>query len=298
MATDKLVAMTIFRRVAELGSFTRAADDLEITAATVSKHIAFLERDLDTRLINRTTRRMSLTDAGLAFLKRTQALLDELEDAELEARGFQAEPRGTIRLNVPMSFGLTHITEAIDSFLRAYPEIDIDLQLSDRMVDLVEQGVDIAIRVRSSLADSSLLARPLRKSRNIVCASPGYLERVPEIKAPSDLAQHNCLTFSLHDRPRVWELGGQEVLVRGNYRTDSSLAIRQSLLRGAGVGLVPRFLVHEDIEKGALVPLLPDFPPKPYSVFALFPPGRNQPTKVRLLLDHLDRYLGEKPYWE
>ena len=147
MATDKLVAMTIFRRVAELGSFTRAADDLEITAATVSKHIAFLERDLDTRLINRTTRRMSLTDAGLAFLKRTQALLDELEDAELEARGFQAEPRGTIRLNVPMSFGLTHITEAIDSFLRAYPEIDIDLQLSDRMVDLVEQGVDIAIRV-------------------------------------------------------------------------------------------------------------------------------------------------------
>ncbi|MDX1559795.1 MAG: LysR family transcriptional regulator [Marinobacter sp.] len=298
MATDKLVAMNIFRRVAELGSFTRAADDLEITAATVSKHIAFLERDLDTKLINRTTRRMSLTDAGFAFLKRTQALLDELEDAELEARGFQAEPRGTIRLNVPMSFGLTHITEAVDSFLDLYPEIDIDLQLSDRMVDLVEQGVDIAIRVRSSLADSSLLARPLRKSRNIVCASPGYLEGVPEIKAPSDLAQHNCLTFSLHDRPRVWELGDQEVLVSGNYRTDSSLAIRQSLLRGAGVGLLPRFLVQGDIEKGALIPLLPNFPPQPYTVFALFPPGRKQPTKVRLLLDHLDQHLGEKPYWE
>ncbi len=152
MATDKLVAMNIFRRVAELGSFTRAADDLDITAATVSKHIAFLERDLDTRLINRTTRRMNLTGAGLAFLQRTQALLDDLEEAELEARGLQAEPRGTIRLNVPMSFGLTHITEAIDSFLLDYPEIDIDLQLSDRMVDLVEQGVDIAIRVRSSLA--------------------------------------------------------------------------------------------------------------------------------------------------
>ena len=298
MATDKLVAMTIFRRVAELGSFTRAADDLEITAATVSKHIAFLERDLDTRLINRTTRRMNLTDAGLAFLKRTQSLLDELEDAELEARGFQAEPRGTIRLNVPMSFGLTHITEAIDSFLRDYPEIDIDLQLSDRMVDLVEQGVDIAIRVRSSLADSSLMARPLRTSRNIVCASPGYLEGAPEIHFPEDLTQHNCLTFSLHDRPRVWELGDREVRVSGNYRTDSSLAIRQSLLRGAGVGLLPRFLVQGDIEKGALIPLLPEFPPKPYTVFALFPPGRKQPTKVRLLLDHLDQYLGEKPYWE
>lgn len=298
MATDKLVAMNIFRRVAELGSFTRAADDLEITAATVSKHIAFLERALDTRLINRTTRRMNLTDAGLAFLKRTQSLLDELEDAELEARGFQAEPRGTIRLNVPMSFGLTHITEAIDSFLREYPEIDIDLQLSDRMVDLVEQGVDIAIRVRSSLADSSLMARPLRTSRNIVCASPGYLKSAPEIHGPEDLTQHNCLTFSLHDRPRVWELGDREVRVSGNYRTDSSLAIRQSLLRGAGVGFLPRFLVQGDIEKGALIPLLPDFPPKPYTVFALFPPGRKQPTKVRLLIDHLDQHLGEKPYWE
>ena len=170
MATDKLVAMNIFRRVAELGSFTRAADDLEITAATVSKHIS----------------------------------------------------------------------EAIDSFLNRFPEIDIDLQLSDRMVDLVEQGVDIAIRIRSSLADSSLMARPLRTSRNIVCASPRYLESAPEIRGPEDLTQHNCLTFSLHDRPRVWELGDREVRVSGNYRTDSSLAIRQSLLRGAGVGFLPR----------------------------------------------------------
>ncbi|AKV95398.1 MAG TPA: LysR family transcriptional regulator [Marinobacter adhaerens] len=298
MATDKLVAMKIFRRVAELGSFTRAADDLDITAATVSKHIAFLERDLDTRLINRTTRRMNLTGAGLAFLQRTQALLDDLEEAELEARGLQAEPRGTIRLNVPMSFGLTHITEAIDSFLRLYPDIDVDLQLTDRMVDLVEQGVDIAIRVRSSLADSTLMARPLRTSRNIVCASPAYLENAPEVHVPNDLAGHNCLTFSLHDRPRVWELGDQEVMVSGNYRTDSSLAIRQSLLRGTGIGFLPRFLVQGDIEKGVLVPLLTNFPPKPYTVFALFPPGRKQPTKVRLLLDHLDQHLGEKPYWE
>ncbi|WP_226610531.1 LysR family transcriptional regulator [Marinobacter nauticus] len=298
MATDKLVAMNIFRRVAELGSFTRAADHLDITAATVSKHIAFLERDLDTRLINRTTRRMSLTDAGLAFLKRTQALLDDLEDAELEARGFQAEPRGLIRLNVPMSFGLTHITGAIDSFLARYPDIEIDLQLSDRMVDLVEQGVDMAIRIRSTLADSSLLAKPLRQSRNIVCAAPGYLEHSPAIHAPADLAEQNCLMFNLHDRPRVWALGDEEVVVSGNYRTDSSLAIRQSLLNGAGVGLVPRFLVQQDLDNGALVALLPEYPPQSYTVFALFPPGRKQATKVRLLLEHIDQHLGDKPYWE
>ncbi|PHQ27140.1 LysR family transcriptional regulator [Marinobacter guineae] len=298
MATDKLVAMKVFRRVAELGSFTQAADDLDITAATVSKHIAFLERDIDTRLINRTTRRMHLTDAGLAFLERTQALLDGLEDAELEARGIQSEPRGTIRINVPMSFGLTHITEAIDSFLMRYPEIDVDLQLSDRMVDLVEQGVDIAIRVRSLLADSSLLARPLRTSRNIVCAAPQYLDNAPPIESPADLAAHNCLTYTLHEKPRVWALGDEEVVVSGNFRTDSSLAMRRSLLNGLGIGFLPRFLVQPDIESGALTPVLDDFPPKPYTVFALFPPGRKQPAKVKLLVDHLDAHLGDRPYWE
>ncbi|AQU81623.1 LysR family transcriptional regulator [Halomonas sp. 'Soap Lake  len=298
MATDKLVSMRIFRRVSELGSFTKAADDLDITAATVSKHIAFLERDIDTRLINRTTRRMSLTDAGRGFLKRIQALLDELDDAELEARGAQAEPRGTIRVNVPMTFGVTHIAEAIDSFLNRYPEIDIELQLSDRMIDLVEHGVDIAIRVRAALSDSSLMARPLRKSRNIVCASPQYLGHAPEIRTPADLARHNCLMFTLHDRPKVWELGGEEVVVNGNLRVDSSLAIRQSVLRGMGIGLLPRFLVQPDIENGSLIPLLQDFPPKDYTVYALFPPGRKQPMKVRMLLDHLDQYLGDRPYWE
>lgn len=298
MATDKLAAMKIFRRVAELGSFTRAADDFGFTAATVSKHIAFLEQDLGTRLINRTTRRMNLTDAGLAFLKRAQTLLDDLEEAELEARGFHAEPRGTIRLNVPMSFGLTHITGAIDSFLDRYPLIDIDLQLTDRMIDLVEQGVDISIRVRSELSDSSLRAKPLRKSRNIVCASPDYLANTPEIHSPGDLARHNCLRYTLHDRPGIWELGDEHVTVSGNYRTDSSLSIRQSLLRGLGVGLLPRFLVQEDIESGTLIPLLEDYPPKGYTIFAVFPPGRMQSTKVRMLVEHLEQYLGDKPYWE
>ncbi|KEF32694.1 Transcriptional regulator [Marinobacter nitratireducens] len=297
MATDKLVAMRIFRRVAELGSFTRAADDLEITAATVSKHIAYLERDLETRLINRTTRRMNLTDAGLAFLKRTQALLDDLEDAELEARGFQAEPKGTIRINVPMSFGLTHITDSIDGFLARYPSINIDLQLNDRMVDLVEQGVDMAIRVRTRLPDSTLMAKPLRQTRNVVCASPDYLRNRSPIREPSDLNEHNCLTFSLHDRPRVWELGDEEVMVSGNYRTDSSLAIRQSLLKGLGVGYVPGFLVQQDIESGALVRLLEQYPPRPYTIFAIFPPGRKPPTKVRLFVEHLNQHLGERPYW-
>ncbi|MDO6422452.1 LysR family transcriptional regulator [Saccharophagus degradans] len=298
MATDKLIAMKIFRRVAELKSFTLAADDLDITPATASKHIAFLERALDTRLIHRTTRRLHLSDAGLAFLKRTQALLDDLEEAELEARDFQTHPKGTIRLNVPMSFGLTHLTKAIDSFLRRYPDIDIDLQFSDRLVDLVEKGVDIAIRIRHSLADSSLQVRALKQSRNVVCAAPAYLAHAPLIRSPADLVHHNCLLYTLHDRPKVWALGNQEVIVGGNFRTDSSLAIRQILMAGAGVGFLPRFLVEKDFENDLLTPLLADYPAKPYTVFALFPPGRKQPAKVRLLVAHIEEHLNQKSFWE
>lgn len=298
MATDKLNAMRIFRRVAELGSFTKAADDLNITAATVSKHIAYLEQSLNTRLIHRTTRRMHLTDTGRVFLQRTRNLLDDLEDAELQVRGLHTEARGRIRINAPMSFGLTHITDAIDRFLARYPDIEIDLQLNDHLVDLVEQGVDIAIRVRSKLSDSSLIAKPLRQSRSIVCAAPAYLETAAALDTPEDLCKHNCLLFSLHDKPHIWTLADKEFRVRGNYRADSSLALRKSLLRGLGVGLIPRFLVEEDIEEKRLQPVLEEFPSAAYTVYAIFPPGRKQPAKVKLFLEHLDTSLGNRPYWE
>lgn len=298
MATDKLNAMRVFRRVAELSSFTKAADDLDITAATVSKHIAFLERHLGTRLIHRTTRRMHLTDAGLNFLVRTQAILDDMEEAELEAKGFQASPKGRIRVNAPMSFGLTHISNAIDAFLTQFPEIEIDLQLNDHVIDLVEKGVDVAIRIRSQLPDSNLVAKPLRHSRNVVCASPSYLSGKPEISQPADLVEHKCLLYSLHDKPNVWTLGGQDVQVSGSYKADSSLALRTSVLNGLGIGFIPRFLVHEDIEEKTLIPLLEAFPPKPYTVYAVFPPGRSQPSKVKLFIEHLDTHLSQQAYWE
>lgn len=298
MATDKLKAIRVFRRVAELGSFTKAAEDLGITAATVSKHIAYLEGDLEARLINRTTRRMHLTDTGLNFLSRAQSILDDLEDAEMAVKGLQAAPQGRIRINAPMSFGLTHLTEAIDSFLNQYPQIEVDLQLNDHVVDLVEQGVDVAIRIRSHLSDSSLIAKPLRSSRNVICASPRYLEAWPAITKPSDLTAHNCLLYTLHDKPTIWQLGGEEIQVSGRYKADSSLALKASILTGLGVGFVPRFLVQSEIEQQLLVPLLEDFPAKTYTIFAIFPPGRKQPGKVKLLIEHLNKHLGNQPYWD
>lgn len=298
MATDKLAAMKVFQRVAELGSFTRAAEDLGITAATVSKHIAFLEQSIEVHLINRTTRRMSLTDAGCVFLRRIRMLLSNLEEVELEVRGLEKEPQGTIRLNVPMSLGIAHISDAIDGFLQSYPDIEVDLQLNDRMIDLVEQGVDVAIRVRRALADSTLRARPLLQARNVICASPEYLIKHEDVCVPSDLVGHNCLTYSFHEQPNVWILGGSEVLVSGNYRADSSLAIRQSVLKGVGIGFLPWFLVSEDIEKGSLIPLLLDYPAESYTIFALLPPGRRKSIKVGMLVDYLADYFSKKSCWD
>lgn len=293
MAGDRFMAMTVFRRVAEVASFTRAAQDLGLTSATVSKHVAFLEQHVGARLISRTTRRMSLTEAGEHFLLRVQYLLDELEEAENEVKGLNLKPKGKIRINAPMSFGLSKLPPAMDAFLNRYPETEIDLQLNDRLVDLVQQGVDVAIRIRESLPDSSLIARPLATTRSVLCAAPTYLEKAPAIEAPTDLAQHNCLLYSLHDTPDVWQIGEHRIKVSGNYRVDNSLVIRESLLAAQGVALLPSFMVDDDIHQGRLKALLQQHPSKRYTIFAMLPNGRQQTRKLRLLLEHLAFYLSE-----
>ena len=298
MASDKLQAMRIFRRVAELGSFTAAADDLNMVPASVSKHIAFLEDQMGTRLIHRTTRRMHLSDAGLHYLNSVRRILDDLDESENRVRGIDASPVGKIRLNAPMSFGLMHLPPIIDSFLARYPDIEIDLQLSDRIVDLVEQGVDLALRIRRHLPDSSLTARRICATQRVVCASPEYLARHGTPTIPKELTNHRCLTYTLSDSPDRWQLGDQDVEVRGNLRVDSSLAIKQSLLNHQGISLIPTFLVYEELRSGALKTLLADFPPSGHFLYAVFPPGQQKPDRIRILLEHLIESFGTPPYWD
>ena len=298
MASDKLQAMRVFRRVAELGSFSAAADDLNMTPATVSKHIAFLEYNVGTRLIHRTTRRMHLSDAGTYYLSNLRRMLDELDDVESQVRGLDASPRGRIRINAPMSFGLMHLPSVIDSFLATYPDIEIDLQLNDHVVDLVEQGVDLALRIRDQLADSSMPARQLCATHRVVCASPQYLEKHGTPQHPDDLMQHNCLVYSRQLSPNSWQLGEHQVVVNGQYSVDSSLAIRESVLNGQGITLTPTFLVFEDLRAGRLRGILTEYPPSGHHLFAVFPPGRRRPDRVRLFLEHLMDAFGSPPYWD
>jgi len=298
MATDRIQAMRIFRRVAELGSFSAAANDLDMTPATVSKHIAHLEHHLGTRLIHRTTRRMHLSDSGQLYLDNVQRLLDDLDETELKIRGLDASPKGKLRINAPMSFGLTHLCHVVDDFRNTYPDMDIDLQLTDYVVDLVEQGVDIAIRVRNELPDSSLKARVLWQTYSTVCASPSYLDKHGWPQHPVDLQNHNCLVFSLSSSPTVWQLGSHRINIPDHYRINNSLAIRKSLLNHQGIALIPSFLVHEELRNGSLVSLLSDFPPNGHCVYAVFPPGRQTPRKARLFIEHLEAWIGTPPCWE
>lgn len=298
MAADKLQAMQTFRRVAELGSFTAAADDLGLTPATISKQIAFLEEDLGTRLIHRTTRRMHLSDTGQEYFERVCQLLDALQETESAVKGLDANPKGRLRINAPMSFGLTHLNTMIDRFQQQYPDVEVDLQLNDSVVDLVAEGVDLAIRIRQTLEDSSLTARALCEVGRTLCAAPAYLESAGVPEKPADLQHHRCLIYSLSSSPDLWALGQEQVRVSGAYRANSSLAIKQHLLSGAGVSLVPNFLVYQELRAGELQALLPDYPASGHTIYAVFPPGRHRPAKVRYFLEHLQACIGESPYWE
>jgi DNA-binding transcriptional LysR family regulator len=299
---DKLGAMRTFRRVVELGSFTAAARDLAISNAGVSKHVAELESELGVTLLTRTTRRIALTETGRAYFERCQQILDDIAEAETATAALQAAPRGLLRVTVPMSFGLLHIAPAIAGFMERYPDLRIDLQLNDRVADLVEEGLDIALRVRTVLEDSSLIARRLCFVERVLCASPRYLARQGTPRALADLAQHRCLTFALSPTPNEWSFDTKDGIARVRVESaliaTNSLALREAVLRGAGIALIPTFVIGPDLKSGALVRLLPVLEPARQTLFALYPPNRHLAPKVRVFLDFLVDLFSGTPPWD
>jgi DNA-binding transcriptional LysR family regulator len=301
---DKLASMKSFRRVIELGGFRPAARDLGRSIAAVSKQVSDLEAELGATLITRTTRRLALTEVGQAYYERCTHLLDELAETEAAVASLQSAPRGLLRVNAPMSFGLLHIAPALPAYMERCPDVRIDLVMNDRAVDLVEEGFDAAVRVRTSLADSSLIVRRLAPVRRVLCASPGYLERHGHPVGPEDLVRHRCLIYSLSTSPVEWSFAPQgtgelqKVKVQPYLIANSSIALREALLAGSGVAPVPTFVVGPDIAAGRLKPLLPGFAMPMQSVFALYPPARHLSPKVRSFVDFLAERYGEAPYWD
>jgi len=301
---DKLAAMHAFRRVIELGSFRAAARDLGRSNAAVSTQIGDLEGELGATLITRRTRRLALTEVGRAYYERCARILDDLAEAETAVASLQSAPRGLLRVNAPMSFGLLHLAPALPAYMQRCPEVRVDLVMNDRAVDLVEEGFDVAVRVRTGLPDSSLIARRLAPVRRVVCAAPDYLERYGCPERPEDLARHRCLIYSLSASPTEWtfapRVGGELLItaVTPYFTANSSIALREALLAGSGVALVPTFVVGPDMEAGRLRPVLSDFEIPLHTMYALYPSTRHLSPKVRSFVDFLVGQYGDKPSWD
>lgn len=298
---ENLAPMAVFAKVAETASFTAAARDLGLSKSVVSKYVAKLENSLGARLINRTTRRLSLTEVGEAFYERCRRIVQEAEEAELAVTRLHAAPRGRLRVNLPMSFGLAHVAPLVPEFLSAYPEINLDYTLDDQVVDVIEDGYDVVIRI-TSMPDSSLFARKLAPMRTVTCASPDYWAANGKPTHPKDLGQHNCLVYSYLATRDEWQYEEASnpiaVKVSGCLRANNGDALTVAAVAGLGVTRMPTFIVGEQIKSGALVPVLEDFEPQGRGIYAVYPHNRHLSAKVRAFVDFLVTCFGEQPYWE
>jgi len=296
---DRLTALTVFRQVALLRSFSGAGRRLGLSPAAVSKNISELEAHLRVRLINRTTRRMSLTEAGAIYLDRISCILDDLDEADRVLGPMQATPSGALRVAAPLTTGLVCLTERVPDFLAHHPDLSLDLELDDRRVDIVGGGYDLAIRGSDSLEDSSLVARKLGVLEHVVCAAPAYFERFGEPAAPEELARHECIRFSLSGHADQWDFrkdGRQvRVSVSGRYSVSSSFAVRDALQAGFGISLVPYIYVCQDLEAGRLRSVLTQWSTVETALYAIYPSSQFLAPKLRAFLDFAAEVFADMP---
>lgn len=298
---DQLAALRALRRVVELGGFTAAADALGISHTIVSRQVRQLEEHLGVQLLNRTTRRFALTDAGRDYVESTRLVLDLLDEADRNAGRHQAEPTGTLRINAPMAFGTIEIAQWLPAFMARYPSLQVDLACNDRMVDLIEDGFDVALRLARELPDSTLVARRLATSKVVLAASPAYLRQHGAPATPSDLAQHNCLLYTAAARPNEWTMTGpdgaeQTIAVRGSLQANTNIALRAAAVAGVGIANAAAFILREELANGTLVEVLPGYTAKPRELHALYPQNRHLSPKVRAFIDYAAAlYKQERP---
>jgi DNA-binding transcriptional LysR family regulator len=297
---DALQEITVFARIVGTGSLSAAARDLGMSPALVSRRLAALEARLGVRLINRTTRSLHLTDEGAAYYETCTRVLAEIQEADAAVSAGRAEPRGILRVALPASFGNQHVAPLVPKFAERYPDVQLALSLSDRAVNVVEEGFDLAIRI-ADLADSSLAARKLAPNRRVVCASPAYLRRHGAPRTPDDLAKHNCLTtdFAMNWDYRAPDGKPASVRVTGRYACDNWEVLREWALAGLGIALKSTWDVRRHLEDGSLVALFPGYSfATDVAIYAVYPHRRHLPAKTRAFIEFLAESFGPEPYWD
>ena len=295
-------AIPVFVAVVENGGFSAAARTLGISKSAVSKRINQLEAHLGVRLLHRTTRKLSLTEAGERYFEHAAQALNAAGQAEDAVTELQGEPQGNLKISSPMSFGRLHVAPLIPKLLQRYPKLRINLVMDDRKVDLVAGGFDVAIRA-GNLPASTLIARKLAPVRQVLCASPDYIDRYDRPGTPAELSSHNCLLYSYSSDANEWTLigesGPETVTVSGSYQVNNSEALLEALKEGIGIGRLPTFDAGPDLKTGRLVKLFESYRLPDFTLYAVFPERQYLPAKVRAFLDFAIEYFGgDKPYWD
>jgi DNA-binding transcriptional LysR family regulator len=306
---DYLAAMSAFVRAVELGSFSKAATEGGLKVSTISRYVSGLEADLGAALLNRSTRRLNLTEAGRLFYERASQILAEVDDARSATRSLNARPQGLLRINIPSAFGRRHVMPHMKDFLGEYPDIRLDATLTDATVDLIETATDVAIRI-GALVDSTLIARKLAPLHRILVCSREYLDRAPPLNEPADLVRHECLALA-------WQPTGSwyfraagdpagpvaEIAANGHLRTNDAEALRDAVLAGLGISLLPTWLVNADVHAKKLVQVLGDRewrisqgPQR--AIWGVYPPKKVVSPKVRAFLSFVEKRFGQPAYWD
>lgn len=295
---NQIEDMQIFVTTVDTQSFTAAADRLGLSKQFVSRRVMALEERLGARLLVRTTRRLSITDTGRAYYERAVKILQDVDEAEQLVANQNAEPRGTLRLTAPMTFGTMHLGPAIARFMANCPEVTIELDLSDRFVDVVGEGYDMAVRI-GQLGDSTLVARAIAPTQLLLCASPAYLAQHGTPAAPAELKQHQCLLYG-HSRNVDWPLTerGRPITlpVSGRLRANNGELARDAAVAGLGIALLPTFIIGEALRSGALVTVLDAYAPPPLTIYAVYPQHRQQSRTVKVFTDFLRTTFGKSSF--
>lgn len=289
---NKLRAIELFVRLADLGSFTRVAEQKNTSKSMISKEITRLEEDIGARLFHRSTRKLQLTHVGEGYLQRCREILLKLDDAESYVQDLQESPKGKLKINAPMALGITDLSRLFADFMRAYPEIELDIHLGDEPVDLIEQGFDVGFRAASTSFDSNYIGRPLTEFCYHICASREYLESHPAIHSPDDLKEHNCFTYSYFRGKNVWPLG-EGVAINGALTVNSTIFMMDVIKSGLGIGFLPDFVCRAALARGEVVEVLAKIEKPRLTLYALYPERQFAPPKLVHCIAFLEQWFKE-----
>ena len=298
---DKLESLRAFTKTVERGSFSIAGRDLRLSRSAISKYVRELEESLGVQLLNRTTRKVNPTENGQAYYERCVAILADLDEADRAVTQLQAEPRGLLRVNAPMSFGTLHLSRTIADFMAKYPELKVQLVLSDQLIDPMQEGFEVTLRI-AELGTSNLIARKIVPANRVLCAAPAYLARRGTPQYPRELRQHDCLAYGYLATGNQWKLTGPDgdhwIQIPWSLCANNAEVLKDAALAGNGIALLPTFIAGADLQEGSLVAILPDYKPPALSLYAIYPPTRHVAMKVRLFIDFLVERFGARPYWD